>query len=63
MEAHKILWKFELQKDPLILARRPDLVRAKKKKKKKKKEKKRKVNRLTSRHFSPGKQLSENQRK
>ena len=30
---HKILWDFEIQTDPLILARRPDIVLIDKKKK------------------------------
>ena len=34
-EAHKILWDFEIQTDPLISARRPDLVIVNKKEKKK----------------------------
>ena len=33
---HKLLWKFNIQTDHLIPARRPDLIIIKKKKKKKK---------------------------
>ena len=33
-DTHKILWNFDIQTDPLISARQPDLVRVKKKKKK-----------------------------
>ena len=33
-ETHKLLWDFEIQTDHLILTRRPDLERVKKKKKK-----------------------------
>ena len=41
---HKLLWDFEIQTDHQISARRPDLVRIKKKKK----EKKRKLAELSS---------------
>ena len=34
-DTQKLLWDFDIQTDPLILARRPDLNRQKKKKKKK----------------------------
>ena len=36
-EMHKLLWDFEIQTDPLISARRPDLLIVKRKKRKKKK--------------------------
>ena len=35
---HKLLWDFNIQTDPLIPARRPDLIITNKKKKKKKRE-------------------------
>ena len=35
-DTHKLLWNFNIQMDPLIPARRPDLIINKKKKKKKK---------------------------
>ena len=38
-EMHKIFWDFEIQTDPLVSARQPDLVIVNKKKKKKKKKK------------------------
>ena len=36
-DAHKLLWDFDIQTDPLISARRPDLIIINKKKKEKKK--------------------------
>ena len=44
-ETHRILWDFELQKDPLIPARRPDLVIINKKEKEKETKKKKETNR------------------
>ena len=38
-EIHKVLWDFKIQTDPLISARRPNLVIVNKKKKKRKKKK------------------------
>ena len=38
---HKLLWDFNIQMDPLIPARRPDIIIINKKKKKKKKKKER----------------------
>ena len=35
-DAHKLLWDFDIQMDPLILARKPDLIIINKKKKKNK---------------------------
>ena len=43
---HKFLWDIDIQKDHLILARRPDLIIIKKKKKKRKKKKERKKENL-----------------
>ena len=37
-ETYKLLWDFNVQTDPLISVRRPDVMISKKKKKKKKKE-------------------------
>ena len=42
-ETHNILWYFDIQTDPLISARRPDIVIVKKKKKKKKKKEKKRT--------------------
>ena len=46
-EIHIILWDFEIQKDYLIPARRPDLITKKEKKKKKKEKKKEKKEKKT----------------
>ena len=45
-DTHKLLWDFDIQTDPLISARRPDLIIINKKKKKKRKKKEKKISKI-----------------